>query len=169
MSFVSIAEARALIKTGLNDSLLTAVIDRVEEEVTEKYGEPQDASLSVSVAETIYGGSQNLFVRRPIHSITSIVDDGTTLTADTNFRSWPSQGRIERLPSGTVWGTVCVVTYKPKREDGKWKSAIIELVRLYIEHTTMASESIGGEYSYSAPNWETERAKVFRRFGFVNV
>jgi hypothetical protein len=44
---------------------------------------------------------------------------------------------------------------------------IIDLVRIVIERTAMKSESIAGEYSYTAPdNWEAEFRKAMKRLVF---
>jgi hypothetical protein len=66
---------------------------------------------------------------------------------------------------------VITVTYKPYDDREQRKEAIIDLARLTLERTAMKSESIAGEYSYTAweGGWDAERVKVMRRLGFVNI
>jgi hypothetical protein len=167
-SLVSTDDVRALVKTSLTDVQLQAVIDRIEADITSRIGAPQDDEGSVELTETLEGGMENLFVRREVSSVSSIVEDTVTLTA-TDYRTWAG-GVIERLPEDTHWGDVCVVTYKPTDERPQRTQAIIDLARLVIERTAMGAESVAGEYSYTAPpNWEAELRRVIRRLTFVTV
>ena len=168
MSLLTVAEARALVKTGLSDPDLQSVINREEALMTQTFG-AHYVDANTTVVETLYGGGASLFLRRRLASVASIVEDTETLTA-TDYRLWGGQGRIERLPTGTKWLTVpIVVTYVPADDNLQRKAALIELVRLTLERTPMQSESIAGEYSFSAPDWERERVRLIRRLGFVNI
>jgi hypothetical protein len=165
MSLVTIAEARALINTSLGDADLQEVIDRVEAEITARIGAPQDDTYTVSIAKTLQGEGQHLFLPAEIYSMVSIVEDDVTL-ASTDYRYW-SGGVIERLPEGDSWGDVCVVTYKPADDRPRRKEAIIDLARLALNRTAMQAESVAGEYSYTAPaNWEKERRRILKRLAF---
>jgi hypothetical protein len=161
MSLVSVAEIKARIKTVMGDADLQTVIDQAEADVVAHYG-AHYVDGTTTATETVGGGLASLYLRRPLASVTSIVDDGTTLTSD-DYRLWASQGRVERLPRGTLWGDVAVIVYKPANDNTQRKRVIIDLVRLDLERTAMTHESVGGEYSYNAPDWEQERAGVLRR------
>lgn len=172
MSLVTPSEVRVLVQTSLNDEKLQTIIDREEFDIVERFGAHygETNSVPVTVIETLEGDAQcSLFLRRRIASVSAIVDDGTTLTTS-SYRLWGKQGRIERLPRGATWGDVVQVTYVPYDDNSTRKSVIIELVRLALNRTAMKSESIGGEYSYSAADdWETERNKVLRRLSMSDV
>ena len=101
---LTVADCRALVPTPLTDVQLQAVIDRIEAEITAVIGAPQDDAVSVEVTETIRGGDSNLFVKRPISSVTELTEfsgltdtTGTTLTEGTEFYVWGDEGRIERI------------------------------------------------------------------------
>jgi len=160
VSLVSVTEVKARIKTTLGDSDLQTVIDQVEAEVITSFGAYYVSGMPM-VVEMLGGGLCNLYLRRRLASIGSIVDDGTTLTTN-DYRLWASQGRIERLPAGTRWGVMVVVKYLPTDDSAKWRGVIIDLVRLTLERTAMKSESIS-EYSYTAPEWGAEEAVILRR------
>jgi hypothetical protein len=164
-SLVSPADVKAILNTAMSDANLQTVIDRVEAQIIEKIGAPQDDSYTVEIEKTLRGDTQYLFTPAEIYSVTSIVEDGTTLSAD-EYRIWGG-GVIERLPEGAYWGDRCVATYKPTDDRLKRAQVIIDLVRLVIERTALKSENIAGEYSYTAPdNWNAEFRKALKRLTF---
>jgi hypothetical protein len=167
-SLVSPANVKALINTAVSDDNLQEVIDRIEAQIVQKIGLPQDNNYTVEITKTLRGGEgDSLFLPTDIYSVTSIVEDDVTLEAD-EYRMWGA-GVIERL-SSTNWGSVCVVNYKPADDRPKRKQVIIDLVRLTIERTAMKSESIGGEYSYTATDdWDVEFRKAMKRLMFKAV
>ncbi len=167
-NLVSVDEARALIVTDLDDTQLTTVIARVEAEISERIGDPQNDGDTTELTELIEGGFHNLYTQRKIGSITSITEDDTALTSD-QWRAWPDQGRIERLASGAKWGTVITIVYKPKDERSARKQAIIDITRVQISRTAFKSEGIAGEYNYSAINWDDEALRILRRITFKPI
>lgn len=161
MTLVTLDEARALIKTSLTDPQLQAIIARAEAEVVACVG-AHYVNAATDVSETLSGGLRNLYLRRAIGSVTSIVEDGVTLTS-ADYRVWGGQGRIERLAVGALWGEVVTVSYTPADDNAARQGVIIELTRLAVERTALQSENVAGEYSYGAPDWERERARLLRR------
>ena len=167
-SLVSPADVKKLVNTTMSNDDLQEVIDRIEAQIVEKIGLPQDNDHTVEITKTLRGGNDSLFLPTEIHSITSIVEDDVELEAD-EYRVWGA-GVIEHLPINSNWGSVCVVTYKPADDRSKRQQVIIDLVRLVIERTALKSESIAGEYSYTAPDdWDAEFRKVLRRLMFKAV
>ena len=169
MSLVTAATAKKLIKTSLADADLQDVIDRVETQITERIGAPwTDDSTPSSIVKTMRGEGSNLFMPTEISAVSSIVEDTVTLSSD-EYRAWGG-GVIERLPMGTWWGDRVVVTYQPTDDRDKRTQVIIDLVRLVLERSAMKHESVGGEYSYEAPeNWNREFNKAMRRLTFRAV
>lgn len=173
MSLVSVQEVRDLVTTPLSDDRLQAIVDREEGAVIDLYG-AHYVDESTTINETHAGeDGPNLYLRRPILSVSSVTEkasltgDAQTLTEDTHFTVWADEGRLQRL-SGS-WGAVVTVTYVPQDDSDKRKRAIIELVRLALERTAMKSENVAGEYSYQAPDWNVERARILRSLGFWEV
>lgn len=174
-SLVSPDEVKVLVNTSVSDVNLQTVIDRVEADITDRIGAPQNDGLTVSVVKTLEGGGCELFFPTEVASIVSVVEyyglpgeTGTTLDTD-EYQIW-SGGVLERLPPEGVWARRCVVTYKPADDRPKRKQAIIDLVRIELERTAMKSESIAGEYSYTAPeDWEKEKRKIYKRLMFTVV
>lgn len=168
-SLVSPADVKALINTALSDIDLQTVIDRVEAQVTQRIGAPwTDNVTPAQIVKTYRGEGPYLFTPTEIYSVVSIVEDSTTLTVD-DFRVWAG-GVIERLPTCSGWGDRCVLTYQPIDDRKARAQVIIDLVRLVIERTAMKSESIAGEYSYTAPdNWDAEFRKAMKRLMFKTI
>ena len=179
MSLVTTAEVRALISSGLSDSELQDVIDRVEDEITEEIGAPYTDD-STPITETVSGGGKSIYLKRPINSVSSVTEysqlsntAGTSLTENEEFYVWPDQGRLERIGGiwgGGEWGRMIEVVYVPQDQNKKRKKAIIDLVRLDLSRKAMYQESVGGEYSYTAPpNWEKESRQIMKRLVFTSL
>lgn len=163
MSLVTPDEVRVVVATTLADEELQTVIDREEAEVVRLYG-AHYVDSEMTVSETHEGGYLSLFVNRAISSVTEVVEDDTTLTEDEDYEVWAAQGRLLRLPVGAWWGRVVTVTYVPADDNVLRKGVIIDLVRLALERTAMRQESLRDtEYSYTAPDWEVERARILAR------
>lgn len=159
-TLLPVATARALIATDLDDTQLGAVIAREEAMLIRKLGPHGDGTSSVT--ETIDGYGGDLYLPRPVVSVTSV--DGTAW-ASLGATLYASQGRI----CGGSWGAVAVV-YVPADDRDERQQALIDLVRLAIQRTAMKAESVAGEYSYSAPeSWEAARASIYRRLMFTSV
>jgi hypothetical protein len=172
MSIVTTAEVRALVGSSLTDAQLQEIIDREEAELVSRFGANYD---DAPITEEQPSDGKSVFLRRPIESVetvteyTSLGSDGEVL-ATTTYHAWKAQGRLQRLPEGTRWGALVEVAYTPVDDTAKRKSVIIELVRLTVEQTALKSESVAGEYSYTAPdNWQAQRASVYRRLGFMEI
>lgn len=174
MSLVSVDNVRALVPTPLNSVDLQIIIDRVEAEITEKIGVAYNSDSPPSIAETIQGSNcYSIFTKRPIESITSVIDyssltdvTGTTLVNGTTFHGWLGSGEIRRLGGGQ-FGEKVIVTYVPKDQRDKRKTAIIDLVRLELSRTALAEEDVAQEYRYKAPkSWDAEKRKIMRRLTF---
>lgn len=178
-SLVSTDEVRALVDTGLTDAELQAVIDRVESEITDEIGAPYGDG--VTITETLKGGGRNLYLKRPVSSVSSVTEyaslsdtTGNALTENEQFFVWGNQGRLERISAiygDILWSRVVKVVYAPADQREKRKGVIIDLVRIVISRSAYFQESVGGEYAYMAPSnwWESEKRRVMKRIRFTNV
>lgn len=171
MSLVEIADVRALIKTGESNTNLQALIDRIEDDIVRRFG-AHYVGGSTTVEESVEGGAENIYLRRRIGSVDTITErvylgDTATELEATDYYAWAAQGRIQRLPEGRAWGRLVTVTFVPHDDNAQRKQVIIDLVRLDLERTGKQSENVAGEYSYTAPEWELERARLLRRLSFL--
>lgn len=174
MTLLSIDELRPLLDgTPLNDGQLLTIIGRVEADLTAVLGAAPDGVTAVT--EQLRGGGISLFLKRKVTSVSSVTEygqladsSGTALTS-TEYFLWAKQGRLDRL-GGVVWGERADVVYVPENEASKWKTAVIDLVRILVNETALRSESITGSHSYTAPdNWDAEIRRVTRRLQFTVV
>lgn len=172
MSLVQPSEVTPLVHTALSDAELQDVIDRVEAQLTELVGAPYDAASPPTITETHAGYALSVFTRRPIGSIVSVTEygsladtTGTALTENVDYFVWAGQGRIDRI--GLKWSAKVTVAYQPENQLHKRRQAVIDLVRIWIQQRPFRSESVGREYSYTAPdNWDEEMQRVIRRLQF---
>ncbi|CAK0773885.1 conserved hypothetical protein [Gammaproteobacteria bacterium] len=167
-SLLTIAECKALVRSSVSDTDLQVVIDRVEGMITNKIGAYQDDSGAVTITKTVKGGGERLFLPVAFSEIISITEDDDLLDSD-DYRAWGDQGMAERLPDGAVFGTVCVVVFKPVDQRNERKQATIDLVRLFVERTAMVSENVAGEYSFSAPEWDKDIKRAIKNLCFTEV
>lgn len=162
MALLSIDEVRALVPTDLTNAQLQAVIEREEAIFVARYG-AHYVDDDTEVEETIAAYGYDLFVSRPVTSITSVVSGSTTITAAA-YTLYAGTGWL-KLNSG-MWPASVVVTYVPANDNSLRKSVLIELIRLALSRTALKGESVAGEYSYSAPDWDAARAAIYRSYYF---
>jgi hypothetical protein len=166
MSLVTIAEVRAMVTTGVQDTALQAIIDREDAVMVQRCG-AHFVDTSTRITETLHGGYALLHLSQKVTSVYRVTEDGTVLSQTAgDFRVWEMEGTLERLPAGAVWGAVVAVIYVPYNDNDRRKAVLIELVRLALDRMAMVSESVAGEYSYHSPDWEYERARLFRQLNF---
>lgn len=169
MPLLDVATVRTIVATALNDADLAALIAREEAYAERRFGTIADGAASR--VETLVGGQQNVFTTRPIATVTSVTERSTpggtpSTIAAANYQVWPNEGRIER---NGLWLRYVVVTYVAQDERERWRSALIEVVRHALEQTAMRSENTGGEYQYTAPDWEMQRERLYRRLQFISI
>ena len=165
-SLLTVAECRTLVRTSKTTEELQEVIDRIEGMITNRIGAAQDDTGNVTITETVEGGGQHIFVKVKFSEVVSITEDGVAVDSD-EYRAWGESGMIELLPEGSEWGDVCVITYKPSDRRDERKQATIELVRLFLERTAMVSESMAGEFSYNAPDWDKAVKRELKNLCFI--
>jgi len=114
---LTVADCRALVPTPLTDIQLQAVIDRIEAEFDEVLGAVQTAALATSLTETVAGANADIFVKRPISTVTTVTEysglsdtTGVALTEDEEFRVWPAEGRLQRIGGSTPRGVPSVLS-----------------------------------------------------------
>ena len=162
-SICTVADVRRVVVTTLGDADMQALIDDEDAQMQARLGVHADGIVSVTETVTA-GGSGSVAVGRPIASVTSISERPrggiAGVVAPTLYGiDDAAGGLIERLYGR--WDRRVTVTYSPADDTAARRRVLIELVRGRIERTAMASESVAGEYSYAAPDWEAERQRLY--------
>lgn len=173
MSVTSVDDVRALVPaaSGLSDEALKTVIDRIEAEIAALIGAAYvDADTSIEV--TLSGGGKFLALPRAASRVVQVTvyltpDDTGRALEDSEYVAWLDEGLLERY--GALWEPRVVVAFVPVDDRARWKQVVIDLVRLDVERTALFQESVGGEYSFTAPDWERERRKILRRLTFATA
>lgn len=172
MELLTPGEVRAFIRTSLTDEQLVALIAREEAALVERLGPNYDEENPL--VEVVEGEGVHAFLNRPITAVESVTEadtlGGTPAMLDiADYFIWHKQGRLERLPDGKKWGRKVTVTYQPVDDTARRKALLIDLIRLTLERTALKSESVAGEYSYTAPDWDADRIRLLRSHGFMRV
>lgn len=173
MALLTVEELRERIDTPASNAALSALLEQIEAELVQRLGA---AYTGAAITETHRGEGRSLFLKRRPSSITSIAEgtlgtDGftdTTLTAGRDYLLWADEGRVERRQGG--WGARVTVQYIPQDDKAAWKEAELDLARLALARSAVKAESVGGEYSFTAPeNWEEEKARVIQRLSWLSL
>ena len=150
MSLLLLAEARALISTGLGDADLQGVIDREEAWLARRVG-----ALTGARTQTFHvhpaDADDPLWLRRPTAAVT-VTDNGVALTGVRLLRD----GAVVEKTTGSWTGPV-TVAYAPNDSE-EVRRVIIELLRIGVSASPYDSETIG-DYSYSRGSVRTPDAQ----------
>jgi len=157
-ALLTAADVRAHVETALDDVALQTIVDRVDADLVQRAG-PHSGPLT----ETVSGRTRSAYVSRPIASITS-VREGATMAAETpalspvdEYRAWPAEGRIERLPVGGSFAAIVEVVYAPVDVTEQRKRVLLELVRLDLAQSGRAQERVGSDYRYRGLDYGEHR------------
>ncbi|MCA0354713.1 MAG: hypothetical protein LCH85_22190 [Chloroflexi bacterium] len=167
MPLVSVAEVRQKIATPLDDSDLATIIDAEEADLIERCGDHPDGSTEIT--EVARSTSASLWLRHPVVSISSVQErragEANSAVTANGYELDAATGKLERI--GGSWLGIITISYVPRDQRSRRKRILIELIRLAVEQTAMKSESIAGEYSYTADDWDAKRAGLYRQCGFM--
>lgn len=152
------AALRAMgVESDLTDAALAAKARSAVDEIAKRTG----LGSTVQVFED--GGHRFIALDPPAASVTSITEDGATVTAgDNGYRLRPSGLLLERLSGGSPskWSGTVHVTYEPPASDDRYDRVVGDLVKLSIEYSgldmrrdgdyseTSAGANSGGQTSY---------------------
>jgi hypothetical protein len=161
MALVTPTQVREHVPTDLVDAALQRVIDAVEEFIVEAVGD-----LDVGSEEFQEEPSSLLYLRRPALSLTGVTEywgTDVTVLASNDYELRGDGRELARLSTGTnasdVWGNRVIVTYVPKANTMQRILATIDLVRLAVNETGLASAS-DGDHSESRLNIAQERRRI---------
>lgn len=90
--------------TAEPETVITTLIAQAQALIESEIGRPIESD---TYEETFDGGHRTLFLKYwPVTGVASITEDGTTLTADTEYK-WYEDGRVVRVSAGyqTRWYT----------------------------------------------------------------
>lgn len=153
MSTVTLGEVRALVKSGLSDPDLQAVIDREEAWLAGRIG----ALTGVRTDTFTPGSGASLYLRRRAASV--VITDAGSAVSGSDVAFSPGTGEIRRIVG--AWRGDVTATYAPT-DTATVARGVIELVRGTLTETGFDSEDIG-DYSYS----RGESAGRMNRAGIV--
>jgi len=166
MALLTPDQVREMTNVRLSDDAIEMFLDLEEAAIIAQHGPHYDPESPLY--EYIEGMKPTLWTARPIETLQEVIENGETVEAD-GYEVWPNYGKLVRCPPGAWWGRQCVVVYVPVDDTNKRKAVLLELVRLAASRSAFKSERLD-EYTYEAPdNWEEERARLLRSWGFTRI
>lgn len=166
---ITASSFKTYFQTDLADAVLTAYIDDATDFCVERAG-PQGEQTVVLQSEGRY-----LVLPKAIAAaadVSEIIERqaDTTNTLTTADWRWNGGRILERLTSGNpdFWGTTfgfacdVVVTYTPKDDANRRDRVVVDLVKLAIQYSGLASER-AGDYAMTAQVYAQERDRIVRQ------
>jgi hypothetical protein len=155
------AELSSVLETDLDSTSLQKYIDAAEADLVSVYGAHTSGEERFDALH-----DRKLWPLRQISAVTSVVE--TTGTADTtlasnDYRIRDAGWSLERLSTGTnpsyTWAEEALLTYTPSADEARRWQTIVDLVRLRVQYSGLASVG-DGDHSESAMDYEAERRKI---------
>jgi hypothetical protein len=166
---LTVAEARGLLTTSLDDDALRAFLDAAEETIAERLGPLVEDALPDRVERGAWQGPLARLARRAA-SMSSVVEGDVMLGAD-DYALRPGGEVLERLATGTHpaarWNGLVTITYTPASDIAERCRLQAALVKLDLAHRPgIAAASIGPwSESYAAGrSYAQERADILESY-----
>lgn len=124
-------------------------------------------------------GQRYISLDPPAASVTTVTEEGTTLSADDDGYRLRSGGLLlERLSAGfsAYWSGRVVITYDALAADDRYDRVVVDLVKLALEYSGLAARRDGdyGEESVGARsggthNYQDEREAIIAELAPVGI
>ena len=164
-------EIRSRLNTPLTDLELENMIIAAQAEIVRVHGAAY-VDADTPITELHLGSYEALYLKRRIATVDEVREyafPGSTvkvLEAGDYFVDLDHGMLTHRYGK---WGWRVEVDYVPQDDRTEWREAIIDLVRMALSRSALKAESVAGEFSYQAPDWEGEKARIINRLGFARL
>ena len=166
---LTVDELRGHIDTDLADDRLAELLDDADAEIVRRYGEHTG-----TVTETLRtnGDDEYVYLPRRIASFVSVTETirslwGAEQTTTLAVGDYTQTGlrSMRRRNDGTnpanTWGEIVEVAYVPVADLPRRLRVTVDLVRLAVAYTALASSSIG-DSNTSSVDYARERERLLR-------
>ena len=170
MTILSATELREHIQTDLGDDALDRLANASEAMIIRTAGSATVETEEFADSAYPGGRSRNLYLGRPVASITSVKertdpDDAQTTLAVDDFRLEGTR-KLIRLREGTnpqlFWTAYVEVIYVPVVDTGLREHVQIELVKLALNYSGAKSEE-DGEFDFEHHDTNTETQGILKQ------
>lgn len=163
---VLIADLRAHIETDLTDPALQRLLDDVDSEVFERFGDDQELTVDLC------GSTTTVRLYRPVDFTVTIGeitvterdsrdDDPETLVLDTDYAVLHGGRTLLRFGDAVRWKRVVTVTYMPTPEEELRDRITVDLVKLAVNYNGFnKQEQIGDYRAATFDDYTKEREKL---------
>jgi hypothetical protein len=159
---LTVSELRQHIVTDLPDEALQRIIDANDALIRRYAGEHPPVTLTETYE--VWPPATRLVVERPIDSITSIVNDGSTMSP-TDYRA---AGRIIYAKNWKVFRNTVEVTYTPRNDLAQRKQILVQMCMLDAADQGVAAAS-SGQVRIERLDIVQEKRRLLHQLGYVQV
>lgn len=167
MALLTPPQLRQHVETDLPDAALQRILDAEEAEIVRRYG------AHATATELVAGGKRSLVLQRPAASVTSVTEvvagwigETSTVLAPDDYRLWFGNLMLERLGTGTNprdrWGDRVTVVYVPQDRATQRTLVLVNVCKLAVSYSGVASQQIGGDYSEKQHDYVAERERLLK-------
>ena len=164
-------EIRSRLNTPLTDLELGNMIIAAQAEIEGVHGAAY-VDADTPITELHLGSYEALHLKRKVATVEEVREYAfpgssvNVLETDDYFLDADHGVLTSRYGK---WGWRVEVDYVPQDDRNKWREAVIDLVRMALSRSALKAESVAGEFSYQAPDWEMEKARIINRLGFARL
>ena len=145
-TLITVGQLREHVETDLSDEALERLIDSADAEIIRAYG-PHDGERTVTLYPVLRQSPYLLTLPSPAANV-SLITEGTDDTVSADY-TVEYNGRV-LLKSKSRWLPPVDVTYTPVADNPRRIMALIDLVKLEVQYSGLASERVGSYQSNSA-------------------
>ena len=155
---------RELVQTGLSDAALEVVVDAEDAAIVDLLG-PHTGTTTTTLSVSPGSRTRRLILHQRADSIEAVSeywpDDDPSEAVDVPASEFLLDRGFQLVRhGGNCWRDRVIVTMTPDRNLARRRAALVDLVRLRLQFTGLASED-EGSHSYSAiADHEAERQRI---------
>jgi hypothetical protein len=159
---LTVAELRQHVVTDLPDEALQRIIDANDALIRRYAGEHPPITLTETYE--VWPPATRLVVERPIDSVSTIVNDGVTMSP-TDYRA---VGRIIYAKNWGVFRNTVEVTYTPRNDIVQRRLILVQMCLLDVSDQGVAAAS-SGQVRIERLDITQEKRKLLHQLGYVQV
>jgi hypothetical protein len=143
---LTVAELAEHVPSSLGATAMGRLLDDLEEEIEAAVGGP----VTPSRVDLISGdGTESILLRTRAGAISQVRERGIgepwVLLLPSSYRLVHGGNTLERV-DGVRWGEEVEITLTA-RDRGRWRLALIDLVKIELGHSGLEARAIGGDYT----------------------
>ncbi len=159
-TLITVGQMREHVETSLSDEALTRLLESADAEIIRAYG-PHDGERTVTLYLVLRQSPYLLALPSPAASVSLITEGADDTVVDSDDYTVEYNGRI-LLKSKSRWLPPVDVTYTPVADNPRRIAVLIDLVKVEVQFSELASERVGS-YQSRTRAYGNERQQILER------